>query len=71
MVDRKNVTFDAAGIFIPTMAIGGAVGRLAGRGVQAALTAAGVDQQVRRRCAAAGRRGLPRRPPLKQPSHRC
>jgi H+/Cl- antiporter ClcA len=35
------------GIFIPTMAIGAAVGRLAGHGVQAVLLAAGLQLQVR------------------------
>ncbi|KIZ02077.1 hypothetical protein MNEG_5882 [Monoraphidium neglectum] len=34
------------GIFIPTMAIGAAVGRLAGHGVQAVLLAAGLQLQV-------------------------
>jgi len=38
----------AAGIFIPTMAIGAAGGRLAGRGMRAAAEALGLPVQVRR-----------------------
>lgn len=42
-----------AGIFIPTLGIGAAAGRLAGRGVQAAVTACGYSLQVRCNCMSA------------------